>query len=53
MNKNSFKNFAEKMIFFMDNKKNHEEYSKRSFETAKFYRWDKVYKDLSEQLLKL
>jgi len=46
MDKKSFKNLAEKMIFFMDNKENHEEYSKKSFEAAKFYSWDKTYKDL-------
>jgi glycosyltransferase involved in cell wall biosynthesis len=53
IDKNASKNLAEKMIFFMDNKVNHEEYSKGSFETAKFYSWDKTYKDLLEHLSKL
>ncbi|MDD3013832.1 MAG: glycosyltransferase family 4 protein [Candidatus Gastranaerophilales bacterium] len=50
LDKNAFKNFAEKMMFFMDNKEDHEKYSKKSIETAKFYSWDKTYKDLLAQL---
>jgi len=53
MDKKAFKNLAEKILFFMDNKENHEEYSKKSFEAAKFYSWDKTYKDLLDYLSRL
>jgi len=53
MNNFSSKNLAEKMMFFMDNKKHHEEYSGKSFETAKFYSWHRTYKDLARDLFDL
>jgi UDP-glucose:(heptosyl)LPS alpha-1,3-glucosyltransferase len=53
MNKNASKNLAEKMMFFMDNIKDHEVYITKSFEAAKLYSWEKTYKDLVNQLNQL